>query len=154
MSVRGRQRGITTVEFALIGLIALVTLFAVVEVARVFFVFNALEEATRRGARVAAVCQVNDPAIAQIASFTASGTGVVGGLSPANIAVDYLDSAGNLLGNPMGAYGAINYVRVRIVNYTHQLLIPLFVLSIPVPAFPATVPRESLGVWPGGFSPC
>lgn len=149
-----QQQGITTVESAIVMLLALTTLFAVIEIARVFYVFNALEEATRRGARVAAVCQVNDPAIGQIASFTASGAPVVGGLSPANIAVQYLDSFGNVLANPMGSFGLINYVRVRIVGYTHQLLIPLFVSSFAVPSFPATIPAESLGVWPGGYSPC
>ncbi|HEX9877803.1 MAG TPA: TadE/TadG family type IV pilus assembly protein [Gammaproteobacteria bacterium] len=149
-----RQQGITTVEAAIVTLLALISLFGVLEVGRVFFVFNALEEATRRGARVAAVCQVNDPAIAQIASFNASGSPVVGGLTAANIAVDYMDFAGNIVGDPIGSFGAIEYVRVRIVNFTHQLLIPLFVSSFTTPAFAATLPRESLGVWPGGFSPC
>jgi hypothetical protein len=148
------QQGITTVEAAIVTLLALISLFGVLEVGRVFFVFNALEEATRRGARVAAVCQVNDPAIAQIASFNASGSPVVGGLTAANIAVDYIDFAGNIVGDPIGSFGAIEYVRVRIVSFTHQLLIPLFVSSFTTPAFAATLPRESLGVWPGGFSPC
>jgi len=148
------QQGITTVEAAIVMLLALMTLFGVLEIARVFYVFNALEEATRRGARVAAVCQVNDPRIGQIASFTASGAPVVGGLTSANIAVEYLDFAGNVLANPAGSFGLINFVRVRVVNYTHQLLIPLFVSSFVTPAFPAIVPAESLGVWPGGFSPC
>ena len=149
-----RQQGVTTVETAIVMLLGLTTLFGVIEVGRVFFVFNALEEATRRGARVAAVCQVNDPAIGQIASFTASGTPIVGGLTPANIAVDYLDASGNLLPDPIGSFGLINYVRVRIVNLTHQFLVPLFVSSFTTPAFAATLPAESLGVWPGGFSSC
>jgi Flp pilus assembly protein TadG len=152
--MRARQKGITTVEAALVMLLALVTLFGVMEIARAMYVFNALEEATRRGARVAAVCQVNDPAIAQIASFNASGSPVVSGLTPANILVQYIDFNGNVLADPMAAFGIINYVRVSIVNYTHQLLIPLFVSSLTVPSFAATIPAESLGVWPGGFSPC
>lgn len=152
--MRSRQKGVTTVEAAIVAMLALVTLFAVLEFGRVFYVLNALEEATRRGARVAAVCQVNDPAIGQIASFTASGTPIVGGLSPANIQVSYLDMNGNLLPTPMSTFGAIAYVRVRIVNYTHQLLIPLYVTSFTVPPFTAVLPAESLGVWPGGFSPC
>jgi len=149
-----RQKGITTVESAVVTLLALTTLFAVLEIGRVFYVFNALEEATRRGARVAAVCQVNDPAIGQIASFTSLGASVVGGLSPANIDIGYLDLNGNLLPNPAGTFGAIAFVRVRIVNYTHQLLIPLFVTSFAAPPFTAVLPAESLGVWPGGLSPC
>jgi hypothetical protein len=148
------QQGTTTVEFAIIGLIALITLFAVVEVARAFFVYNALEEATRRGARVAAVCQVNDPAIAQIASFTASGSGIVGGLMPGNFAVEYLNASGNVLADPMASYGLISYVRVRVVGFNHQLMIPLFGSMFPTPPFTTVLPAESLGVWPGGYSPC
>ncbi len=154
MISKHRQLGITTVEFAVIALVALTTLFAVLEVARAFFAFNALEEATRRGARVAAVCQVNDAAIAQIASYTTSGASVVSGLTSANIAVDYLDLAGNPLPDPMASFGLINYVRVRIVNYNHQLLIPLFTTAFAVPQFSTVLPAESLGVWPGGYSPC
>jgi Flp pilus assembly protein TadG len=151
---RLRQQGLSTVEFAIVALLALMTLLGSLEIARAFFVYNALEEATRRGARVAAVCQVNDPAIAQIASFTSAGTPLVGGLSPANIAVDYLDANGNVLADPMASYGLINYVRVRIVGFTHQLMIPLFFTTFSTPSFTATLPAESLGVWPGGYSPC
>jgi TadE-like protein len=152
--MRRRQQGLTTVEFAIVALLALMTLLGSLEIARVFFVYNALEEATRRGARVAAVCQVNDPAIGQIASFTASGTPLVGGLTPANIGVQYLDASGNVLADPMASFGLINYVRVRIVGFTHTLLIPLFFTTFPTPSFATTLPAESLGVWPGGYSPC
>jgi hypothetical protein len=152
--MRARQKGVTTVEAAIVAMLALVILFAVLEIGRVFFVWNALEEATRRGARVAAVCQLNDPAIRQIASFTASGTPIVNGLSPANIELSYLDMNGNLLSDPVASFGLINFVRVRIVNYTHQFLIPLFVTSYTAPPFTAVLPAESLGVWPGGYSPC
>ncbi len=152
--MRARQKGVTTVEAAIVAMLALIILFAVLEIGRVFFVWNALEEATRRGARVAAVCQLNDPAIRQIASFTASGIPIVNGLSPANIELSYLDMNGNLLPDPAASFGLINFVRVRIVNYTHQFLIPLFVTSYTAPPFTAVLPAESLGVWPGGYSPC
>jgi Flp pilus assembly protein TadG len=155
--MRARQHGITTVEFAIVAMLAFIVLFGVIEIARVFFVYNALEEATRRGARVAAVCQVNDPAIAQIASFTASGSPVVAGLGPTNIEVKYLDGSGNVLADPVASYGLITYVRVRIVDFTHRLFIPFiptFMSSFLTPEFSTTVPAESLGVWPGGYSPC
>ena len=74
-----RQRGVTSVEFAIIGLLVMIVLFAVLETGRLLFVFNALEEATRRGARVAAVCQVNDSAIAEITVFNPSGGGADSG---------------------------------------------------------------------------
>jgi Flp pilus assembly protein TadG len=113
-----QQRGVTTVEFAIVGLLAMITLFGVLEIARAFFVYNTLGEATRRGARVAAVCQVNDPAIREITIFRQAGGGststILSGLTTANVIVEYLDNAGNLLADPMASYGLIRYVRVRI----------------------------------------
>ena len=153
-----RQQGTTTVEIAIIGLVVMVTLFGVIEIARVFFVFNALDEATRRGARVAAVCQLNDPAIAEITVFNPSGGGAASsllpGLTTGNVLVEYLDQGGNVLGNPIGSFGLIEFVRVSITGFTHQLISPLFVRTFTTPNFATAIPAESLGVWPGGFSPC
>ncbi len=155
---RHKQQGLAAIETAIVGMLALVVLFGVIEVGRAFFVMNALEEATRRGARVAAVCQVNDPAIAQIAVFNVSGDGgpsqLIYNLTPANIAVDYLDDGGNVVGDPVGNFIDIGYVRVGITGYQHQLIIPLFVRTISLPAFATTLPRESLGVSREGFTTC
>ena len=152
------QQGVATVEFAIIGMVAMVALFAVFEIGRAFFVFNALEEATRRGSRVAVVCEVNDAAIAEIAVFNASGGGasspLVAGLTTGNVQVSYLDDAGAVIGDPLGNYGQIAYVRVRIVNFQHQLLIPLFTRTFTMPQFSTVLPRESLGVSREGVTPC
>jgi hypothetical protein len=45
---------------------------------------------------------------------------------------------------------------VRIVNYTMELLIPFVRPSLVLPAFTATLPRESLGYSPTqqAFIPC
>ncbi len=79
------QRGTTTVEFAIIGVVMFSVLFGVIEVGRAMFVMNALGESTRRAARMAAVCPINDPAIRNVGLFNApgdgSGNGIVGGLS-------------------------------------------------------------------------
>ncbi len=153
-----KQRGLATVEAAIVGLVAMITLFGVIEVARVFFVMNALEEATRRGARVAAVCQLNDAAIAEVTVFNPSGGGansaLLPGLTTGNVLVQYLDEGGNVLGAPGGSFGLIRFVRVSIVNFAHQLIIPLATRTFTMPNFATTIPAESLGVWPGGFSPC
>jgi hypothetical protein len=151
------QRGLVALEVALIGMIAMVVLFAVFEVARVFFVFNALEEATRRGARLAAVCPVNDPAVPELAVFNNAGganSPLIYGLSTANMEIRYLSDVGAVVGDPVGNYGDIAYVRARIVNLQHQLLIPLFVSTFFTPTFSTTVPRESLGVSKDGVTPC
>ena len=53
--MKGRfQTGITTVEFAIIGLLMFIVVFGVIEFGRALFVVNMLTEATRRGARLAA----------------------------------------------------------------------------------------------------
>lgn len=155
---RSRQRGITAVETAIVGLLAMIVLLAVFEIARVFFVLNALEEATRRGARVAAVCPLNDPAIRQIAIFNNSGDAsssrLVGNLTTGNVVLEYLDDSGAVMADPAGNYLDIGFVRVSITNFQHQLLIPLFTRTINLPDFATTIPRESLGVSNEGVTNC
>jgi Flp pilus assembly protein TadG len=147
---RRRQAGATTVEFAIIGLLAMVVMLSLIEFSRLVFVLNAMNEATRRGARMAAVCPVNDPAIAQVAVFNAPGDGgqspVVHNLTPANVQLQYLNQAGAPLGTPAASFTQIRYVRVGIANLQHTLLIPLFNLTFTLPEFPSTLPRESLGI--------
>jgi hypothetical protein len=149
-------QGLTTVEFAIVGLLALVALIAVLEVGRALFVFNALDESTRRGARMAVVCAPGDPAIVQTALFATGGgaSPLVNGLSADHIAVEYLTTTGSVIADPAANYGAIRYVRVRIDDYEHQLLIPLFMTRFTTPEFPTTLPRESLGVSREGTYSC
>lgn len=150
---RVRQKGLTTVEFSIIGLVAMVVLFGLIEFSRLVFTVNALSEATRRGARMATVCPINDPAIARVTVFNAPGGGgtspIVGGLTTGNVAVDYLTRAGT----PTGTFANIEFVRVRIVGFQHTLLVPLFGLTFALPEFPSTLPRESLGIPRVGAGP-
>ncbi len=139
---RGKQQGTTTVEFAIVGLVFFMVLFGLIDFSRIFFGLAALDEATRRGARVAAVCPVNDPAVAQVATFS----GIIPTLGTQHIAVEYLDEDGVVVGAPAGAgYGTIRYVRVRIQNFQLQTFIPGFTTVLPMPAFETTIPSESLG---------
>ena len=153
-----RQRGTTTVEFAIIGAAMLMVLFGVIEVARAMFVMNALGEATRRAARMATVCPVNDPAIAQVGLFNTpggSGNRILGNLTAANFAVEYLNSAGAVVADPVGNFSQIQFVRTRIANYQHQILIPFATSLITTPNFATTLRRESLGVPRDGvIQPC
>jgi Flp pilus assembly protein TadG len=153
-----RQGGVTTVEFAVIGVGMLLVLFGVIEIGRAMFVLNALNEATRRSARMATVCPINDPAIAQVGLFNAPGsTGnrIVGGLSTANFAIEYLDSNGVVIANPVANFSQIHYVRTRIVNFQHQMLIPFATYLFTTPQFATTLRRESLGVPRAGvIQPC
>jgi len=150
MATKRNQQGTTVVEFAIVGVVFFTVLFALIDLSRLFFDLAVLDEATRRGARVAAVCPVNDPSIAQVAIFNGAGGGAVGPLIPTlgtqHISVQYLDADGNAVGNPTGAgYGSINYVRVSIQNFQIQLFIPGLATVLPMPAFTTTIPSESLG---------
>ena len=151
-----KQRGLATVEFAIVALVLFMMIFAVIEVGRAFFVASALDEASRRGARMAAVCPVNDPAIFQAAAFN---NAVIPALDAGDVVVEYLDVAGANVGAPASAAGfmQINYVRVRIVGYQHQMFIPLLTVLGPffMPEFAAVLPRESLGIpRTGVITPC
>jgi len=151
-----KQRGLSTVEFAIVALVLFMMMFAVIEVGRAFFVASALDEASRRGARMAAVCPVNDPAIAQAAAFN---NAVIPTLDAGDIVVEYLDGAGANVGAPGTAAGfrLIRYVRVRVVGYQHQMFIPLLTVLGPffMPEFAAVLPRESLGIpRTGVITPC
>ncbi len=153
---RYRQHGLSTVEFALVAAVLFMLILAVIEVGRGFFVASALDEASRRGARMAAVCPVNDPAIFQAAAFN---NALIPDLDASDIVVEYLDGAGANVGAPGTAAGfrLIRYVRVRVVGYQHQMFIPFVTALGPffMPEFAAVLPRESLGIpRTGVITPC
>jgi Flp pilus assembly protein TadG len=156
--MRRLQHGLTCVEFAIVGAVLFIVMFGVIEFGRALFIANALAESTRRGARVAAICPVGDPGPARVAIFaTNNGSSLIApGLTTDNVVVSYLDQAGAPLGNPVGSYAAIRYVRVQIVDYSIQLLIPFVMPEFLMPAFTATLPIESLGYSPTqqAFLPC
>lgn len=142
MATRRNQQGTTAVEFAMVGLVFFTVLFGLIDLSRLFWNMAALDEATRRGARVAAVCPVNDPFVAQTALFA----GLIPTLGPEHISVQYLDQDGGAVADPAAAgYGAIRYVRVGIQNFQLQTFIPGLTAVIPMPAFETTIPSESLG---------
>jgi hypothetical protein len=134
-------------------------LFGVIEVGRAVFVMHTLNETTRRAARIAAVCPINDPAIHEVAMFNppggGTGTRFVAGLGPANIAVEYLNRNGGAITDPTANFGQIQYIRTRIINYQHEMLIPFVPQIFSTPEFSTTLRRESLGVpRQGAVQPC
>jgi hypothetical protein len=149
MHERLRQRGTTTVEFAIVGVFVVTLLFAIIEFGRIVFTLNVLQEGARRAARVAAVCAVDDAAVAHAAVFM-----TLPGLTTPKVVVDYLNQSGAPLGNPAGAdYPLIRYVRVRIVDYSFPIAIPFINPMFAAPEFSSTLPRESLGVPKFGAAP-
>jgi Flp pilus assembly protein TadG len=156
--MRATQTGTTTVEFAIIASVMFMILFAVIEFGRVMFVANALDESTRRGARLAAVCPVGDPMPAQAAILAgADGVSAIApDLTTANVTIAYLDVNGAPVANPAVNLAQIRYVRTSIANYRQRMFIPLVMPSFLMPSFAATLPAESLGYGPTpqAFVPC
>lgn len=152
--MKNRQSGLATVEFAIIGLLFFTVLFAVIEFGRLLFTWNTLTEATRRGARVAAVCPMNHAAIKNVTVFSSpSGGGtspILPNFSSGNVTVEYLDKDGATT----AAFANVRYVRVGINGYQHQMLLPFATLPLTARSFETTLPRDSLGVVPAVGSQC
>ena len=141
-------------EFALVAAVLFTMIFGVIEVARAFFVSSALDEATRRGARMAAVCPINDAAVFQAAAFN---NALIPDLDAGDITVEYLDNTGAIVGNPADPAGfrQIRYVRVKVVGYQHQMIIPFVSALVGLPEYATVLPRESLGIpRQGAIVPC
>lgn len=148
-----KQKGAETVEFAMIALLFFAVLFAIIEFSRAMFVWNALTEATRRGARMAVICPIGSGIPKQVAIFgdkngSLATSPVIVGLEPGMVTVNYfyIDPAGAKAATLDPAQA--KFTEVSITGYTHTLLIPLWGSSIPAPEFKATLPTESLGAVP------
>ena len=162
---RKHMRGTYVVEFAIVGLLVFTVLFGVVEMGRLYITVNALDEAVRRGARLAAVCNISDPVVLRRAIFNAAGNAgnsqLIGTLASTNLTLTYLDANGALVANPAdtasaNGFRAIRYVRLSLQNFVFNLFIPGFGVPITLPTFRATLPRESLGRHSdsGEITPC
>jgi hypothetical protein len=149
-----RMRGVYVVEFAIIGLLLFILLFSVLEFGRLYFTVNALNETVRRGARLAAVCDISEPRILRRAIFNAANdsgaSSLIANLETADLNLIYLDENGAVVASPgdltgINGFRAIRYVQLRVENFTFDLLIPVLGGSITLPLFRSTLPRESLG---------
>ncbi|MDP3816040.1 TadE/TadG family type IV pilus assembly protein [Pseudomonas sp.] len=149
---RKRMQGVYVVEFAIIGLLLFTLLFGVLEMGRLYFTVGTLNEVARRGARLAAVCDISDPVVLRRAIFNAAtdsgASDLISSLETADLSLTYLDENGAIVANPNdngSGFSSVRYVQLSIVNFSFTLLIPGFGGGITLPAFRATLPRESLG---------
>lgn len=148
-----KQKGAETVEFAMIALLFFAVLFAIIELSRAMFVWNALTEATRRGARMAVICPVGSDVPKQVAIFdviagSLGSSPIIAGLTPDMVTISYfyVDPAGvkTSTTDPTQA----KFTEVSITGYTHTLMIPLWGSSVTAPEFRTTLNTESLGAVP------
>ena len=134
------QRGVYAVEFAIIGAIFLMLLLSIIEMGRLYFTYNVLYEVSRRAARLAVVCQVNDLDVNTMARF--NGINMVPNLDASNVSISYHqfdDTAATGLD--------IDFVKAQIINYQHQFLVPGLHMTLDFSPFTTNLPRESLGVY-------
>lgn len=124
------QRGVAAVEFALVTVfIFFPLLIGIMEFGRWLFTLNAASEATRLGARVAVVCDMDD------AIIKAKMRTILGGLKDEQISINYSPSA-------CGTSACM--VTVQLNGVTFKPLVPFMGLEVTIPPFTTALPREYL----------
>jgi Flp pilus assembly pilin Flp len=125
-----REEGSALVEFGLIALVFFSLLIGVVELGRLLYTWNTAVEATRWGARLAAVCDQGDSTIKDRMRL------MLPQLTDANIVVAY---------SPDGC-GVANCqsVAVSVTGLSITTMIPLVGFTVPLPSFSTSLPRESM----------
>lgn len=144
--LKRHQAGIAMVEFSIVGSLFLLLLFAIMEMAIFVFHLQAMNDISRRAARIAAVCVVNDDNIKNLALSE----GAPPGFSIDNIQIDYLDATGAKILAPIVDHVDIRYVQATISNFNYGFTQLLNFLGenglIEVPEFRTVLPAESLGL--------
>lgn len=145
-----RQSGATAVEFALVLLIFLTFLLAVTDFSRMLYTWNAANEATRAGARYAAVCDDRTNQAKVLAKMQAMLPQIT------NINMVWEDSLGNTSCTSATCVG----VTVTIVGMNYQWISPIAGLArlaavpIPAPTFKTYLTREIMGQDPNSPAIC
>lgn len=143
------ERGATLVEFAIVGSIFFAAMFGVLEFGRLLFTHNALRDATRRGARYAAVRKNDAAGIAAVKNMVvygdpnanpATATPVAPGLTTSNVQVNYVNFNGIQL---------TSSTSVNLINYQYKFFVPLIGGTLNMPAYRTAQTGES-----DGYVPC
>src|SRR5690349_20845614 len=134
---RRKERGSTMAEFAVIASLFFMIIFAIIEFGRLLYTHNALTDASRRGARYAALhkeadigCVKNVVVYGEThvdpATCSPTGPALINNLGTANIVVSYEGAdADNNPSTPPTAYGMnLGTATVSIQNYSFTLGIP------------------------------
>lgn len=134
---RRRARGVAAVEFALVAALLFTLLIGTMEIGRILFYWNSAAEATRLGARIAVVCDKSDTDIKTRMQTILP-------ILPANkISIDYLPAGCDV--------NTCESVTVSILpSVAVATFIPYVPLSLTLPPFSTTLPRESMRSTVGG----
>ncbi len=145
-ALKRHQTGITLVEFSVVGSLFLLLLFAILELAIYVFHLQTMNDISRRTARIAAVCVVNDPNIKSLALTESAPSG----FTADNIQIDYLDATGKVMTDPVSNHQNIRFVQAKVINFTYGFTQLLNFIGengiVQVQDFKTVLPAESLGI--------
>ncbi len=145
-SLRRYPRGAAMIEFALGLMVFLLAVMAVIELARFMLVFNMAAEATRLAARLASTCDVGPTQQAQIRSqvrvFVQSSGQIQVGARSDWLTLTYWPTA--------CTQTTCQQVQASLTQLEAVLPLPLASLTLPLPPFRSTAPREAMSTVVGG----
>lgn len=125
-----RQRGVAAVEFAFIMIAFVTLLLGCIEFGRVLFTWNSVAEATRWGARLAVVCDLNDTTIKEKMLL------IVPQLTGGNVSIVYTPASCD--------WSNCASVEVGVTGATITPIIPFLGLTLTIPPFSTSLPRENM----------
>lgn len=125
------QYGVAAVEFAIVAALFFTLLIGIMEMGRVLFYWNSAAEATRLGARIAVVCDLND------ADIKVRMQRMLSILPTDKIDIGYQPDGCNV--------NTCQWVKVSILaDVSVATVIPFVPLALTLPPFSTTLPRESM----------
>lgn len=164
------ERGTTVAEFAVVALLFFTMVFAIIEFGRLLYTHNALTDATRRGARYAALhhgaTENDQQAVKNYVVYGPNGAfddlgnptspPLIAGLTPNMVNVDFegVDADGDPDTEGTTSYGSnLGSATVSIENYQFNLSIPVIGRVLTLPKYTTTSMAESAGEEPADIAP-
>ncbi len=168
-----RQQGVAAVEFALVAIVFFTLLLGIIEFGRLLYMWNTVQEVTRRAAREAVVSPFSDKATIQHdAIFGASSLAAAPEITSARVVIKYLNTPTgspvtppdnpqqNMLLCEAEDPGCVRFVAVSVCmvdeypcqpadRVSYEPMVGLFpYLAVPIPDSTVIMPAESLGYTP------
>jgi Flp pilus assembly protein TadG len=146
------EQGQALLEFAAVTLLLFTLVFGIIEFGRALWTWNTIAQATRAGARYAAVeiptsddAQIKKVVVYNDPNASSSSTPVVPGLTEANVSVRYLKFGSSAAAGDVNTKRVADLIEVSVVGYQFTFLVSLFGPSISLPPFTTSLPLEGLG---------
>lgn len=137
MRNRSRQRGISAVEFAIVGSVLAILLLAILQFGRMVYAMNIMQEGTRRAARVAVVSPMHAD-LGDVAFFATPPS-----KDKSTLTVEYWTEG---LAGKTENLNEVRYVRVTMSTQGFGAGIPWVSDWFQPPPVSVTLPAESLGL--------